>query len=267
MRFPFLRSAMNRLVTLGSLSALLLAGSTAPVRADFVYTDFSSTAGLNLVGSAAQVGNVVRLTPAATQLIGTMWFAASQNAPASFSTTFQFRFTDLGGITDANGLNGGDGIAFNYSNRGNTTVALDTDDFSVFFDTFDNGPDVSSNYVRFFFQGSVLADQDLGALGINLSDTQVHTAVINYAGSSVGVRVDGINVLSVGGVNLGQIAQPTFVGIGAYAGAAFQNQDILNWSFSTPAPTAGAIPEPGTLALLLVGTLTTGAGVLRRRRR
>ena len=34
----------------------------------------------------------------------------------------------------------------------------------------------------------------------------------------------------------------------------------------TPAAPAAAIPEPGTLALLLVGSLTTGAGVLRRRR-
>lgn len=32
-------------------------------------------------------------------------------------------------------------------------------------------------------------------------------------------------------------------------------------------PTSGVIPEPGTLALLLVGSLTTGAGLLRRRKR
>ena len=34
----------------------------------------------------------------------------------------------------------------------------------------------------------------------------------------------------------------------------------------TPSPAQAAIPEPGTLALLLVGAMTTGVGVRRRRR-
>ena len=67
------------------------------------YPDFSSTAGLNLVGDAAQFGTVLRLTPAAAQKHGAAWFTTPQEVGNGFVTTFQFRLT---------GGNVADGFAF-----------------------------------------------------------------------------------------------------------------------------------------------------------
>lgn len=55
------------------------------------------------------------------------------------------------------------------------------------------------------------------------------------------------------------------LGTGAFSLVGSFGVPILDISVR-PALAAAAIPEPGTLALLLVGTLTTGAGWLRRRR-
>ena len=66
-------------------------------------------------------------------------------------------------------------------------------------------------------------------------------------------------------------ASATFASLGMTPGTyvwtwgAGANADSLTLQIGPAAPTA-AIPEPGTLALLLVGTLTTGAGFMRRRR-
>ncbi len=60
------------------------------------YPNFSSTAGLNLVGGAAQVGSVLRLTPAAEGQMGNAWAQDKQPCAAGFDTRFQFRISDLG---------------------------------------------------------------------------------------------------------------------------------------------------------------------------
>ena len=77
----------------------------------FNYTDFSSTAGLSLVGSAAQNGNVLRLTPAAPGLVGSAWYTQKQHVSAGFTTTFSFRLPN-GSKPPA------DGICFNVQNLG-----------------------------------------------------------------------------------------------------------------------------------------------------
>src|SRR4051794_20632608 len=71
-----------------NLSLILsFAGALSASAASFTYSDFSSTAGLNLVGNAAQTGNFVRLTPATTAQYGTMWYNASQPVASGFTTT------------------------------------------------------------------------------------------------------------------------------------------------------------------------------------
>jgi len=74
-----------------------------------------------------------------------------------------------------------------------------------------------------------------------------------------GVTPDDFAFFGVVGVS------PADIPGGAFQLITGEGMLIDNLTFSPFAPTA-AIPEPGTLALLLVGTLTTGAGVLRRRR-
>ena len=74
------------------------------------YPDFSSVAGLTLNGNAAQVGNVLRLTPANYGESGSAFSTSTVSlaSNASFSTFFQFRFTNPGGACDGQGC-GADG--------------------------------------------------------------------------------------------------------------------------------------------------------------
>src|SRR5262249_14922081 len=79
------------------------------------YADFSSTAGLNLVGSAATVGGALRLTPAVGSQVGDAWLKDKQQVGGGFDTTFDFQFTQQGGASG-----GGDGISLSMQNVGPT---------------------------------------------------------------------------------------------------------------------------------------------------
>jgi hypothetical protein len=69
--------------------------------------------GLTLNGNAAQVGSVLRVTPANFSQAGSVFSTnpISLASNASFSTAFQFRFTNPGGACDGQGC-GADGLVF-----------------------------------------------------------------------------------------------------------------------------------------------------------
>jgi uncharacterized repeat protein (TIGR01451 family) len=99
--------------TMVVLAGLVAMCGTTPLLAQSPsFSDFSSTANLTLNGSAAQVGNVLRLAPdplseTTTQNAGSAWFNFQQPVAGGFSTTFTFRITNTGIETPP-----GDGIAF-----------------------------------------------------------------------------------------------------------------------------------------------------------
>lgn len=94
-----------------SMTASLPAGAVV-----ITYPDFSSSAGLTLNGAATTVDNgidpepVLRLVPAATSQSGSAFGSATVNA-ATFSTYFEFRITEPGGIFDGF-QTGADGLVF-----------------------------------------------------------------------------------------------------------------------------------------------------------
>src|SRR5262245_60409995 len=96
------------------LLALLLHASSVLA---FTYADFSSTAGLNLVGSAAQNGNALRLAPAVGSMMVSAWYTQQQHVSGGFTTTFSFRLTDPGPTP------GADGISFNVQGVGINAVS------------------------------------------------------------------------------------------------------------------------------------------------
>ena len=57
-------------------AALVAVMTTGTARADFNYNDFSSTAGLTLVGVAAQTGSTILITPATNAVAGLLGSAA-----------------------------------------------------------------------------------------------------------------------------------------------------------------------------------------------
>src|SRR2546422_11766134 len=98
-----------------SMLCFLAAACSAPA---FTYADCSSTSGLNLTGSAAQVGTAIRLTPAAQSQKGAAWYTQKQFVGAGFTTTFSFRITNPG-----NG--GGDGLSFAIQNGGPSVLGTE----------------------------------------------------------------------------------------------------------------------------------------------
>jgi hypothetical protein len=151
----------------------------------------------------------------------------------------------------------------------------DTNQFlAVFFNTFWNWPgctcpDVSDNSVGILVNQTYIAQTDLNPLGINMSDGATHLAHVNYNGTGLTVWVDGVMVLTnvyVAGLQPGVDASGQgWVGFTAGTGAAYENHDILDWSFCL---TSNAVASAGVPAIFNIaptsgtnGTVVTIYGV------
>jgi subtilisin-like proprotein convertase family protein len=217
------------------------------------YSNFASTAGLRLTGTAASVGNILRLNPAAGGTIGDAWLRQKQQVSGGFDTRFQMRFSNFGGSPA-----GADGLTFTIQNMGNNTLDFGAQQrsmthVSVFFNTYLNWPgpgctdyricDVSDNSVGIIVNQYYIVQRDLYPLGINLKDSQVHSAHITFDGLYMNVWVDNAIALTNVVIPLGAVTDAcgmSWVGFTGLTGGSWENQDVLNWTFCENAPTFGA---------------------------
>jgi len=122
---------------------------------------------------------------------------------------------------------------------------------------------------------------------LELDGGQDITAFVDYNGATNMMEVrwstDGLRPDDAGlsyAIDLANLfgTNPVFVGFTASTGADWSAQDIVNWTFNdnydpittpppgTIPPGSGAVPEPATWAMMLVGFGAVG-GALRRKRR
>lgn len=291
---------------------LVLALTTVSMQAravEYNYSNFSSTSGLTLIGNAETAsttdGTVLRVTPASGGQSGAAYMTTpvTLGAADTFSTQFQFRFTNPGGWDPADGITfvlaasptglGGSGVGMGYAGVPNS-VAIE-------FDTYNNagyglGDDDgnSSNHVAIDTDGN-LTNTDLanvygngscgfpgGNPGQNpytvagcMSNGDLWTAKISYNGSLLSVSLDDpaesstFNAIQAYPIDIASYlgTNSAYVGFTAGTGAGWENHDIVNWDFANTAtlPTSTA-PEPGSVALLAAGLLAIG-GVIRRHRK
>jgi fibronectin-binding autotransporter adhesin len=247
---------MNRLWML-LLVLALLGLSARSARADFGYANFAtanSTSGgqtLHVNGSASvgYLGSQLQLTPSSPSQGGSAFTtnAISLGNNGSFSTHFQFQLSNSGGIGDGDG-SGADGIVFVVQTVSNNVGANGggigyfgiPNSIGIEFDTFNNG-EISGNHVGVDENGGL---QDFGAVNepTRFNNGQIWNAWIDYDryASNLEVRWSLLptrpasSMLTLGGVNLPAIlgTNNAFVGFTAATGAAYNDQDILNWQFN-----------------------------------
>ena len=273
--------------------ALGLAASAGSLFADFTYTDFSSTSGLQLNGNAASVDNVLRLTPANYWQAGSAFSTntVSLASNASFSTFFQFNMHDVGGSSDNDGW-GADGIVFTVETTSNSVGGSGVGigytgipkSLGVEFDTWNNGSgfDPDGNHVNFDYNGNFSPATDAVSVANRMNDGNTWSVWVDYDGSTQSLElrlaedstVRPADPLLQANVDLVSILGSTdaYVGFTAATGAAFEDHDILNWqfrqNFNPIIPGGGgAVPEPSTYGLVGAAALLGVVGLRRRARR
>jgi hypothetical protein len=231
---------------------------------------------------------VLRLTPADFFQSGSAFTstAVPLGNQASFSTYFQFRMSNAGGLGDGDGP-GADGIVFVVQTVANNVGASGgglgyqgiNNSLGIEFDSFDNGTgagDPNGNHAGVDLNGSVFSVAT--ALEPNRwNDGQIWNAWVDYNGTTHLIEVRWSLTSSRPGAAqlsftqdltaiLGQTS--AFVGFTAGTGSGVENQDILHWEFrqSFSPIGAGPLPEPASVTLAGLGAVGLLAYRWRKRR-
>lgn len=235
------------------------------------YPDFSSLAGLSLIGVAAQNGTALELTPAVNSQVGCAWCTAKPDVAAGFETRFEFRIA-LGTGSEV----GADGFAFVVQGQGPQAQGEDgvnigygtiPNSLAVEFDTYFNREvvDPVDNHVAVMCHGTEPNTPDhISSLGTQtfstpINDGAVHWVKIEYVPGTMKVYVDDASapMLAVQ-VDLAQSLQledgRAWVGFTSATGGESESHEILSWAFG---PAGG----PCTIACAATGPPSVEAGV------
>ncbi len=217
----------------------------APGGTSAYYADFSNIGGLQLNGSAAKVGNVVRLSSNVPSQAGTVFYTTSLpiDADTSFRTRFQFRIH--GTNNGADGMTimiqgndpfqvGVNGSGLGYGGIGNS--------LAVEIDNWDSGMlDPSDNHLGLLTNGDYSMHQGFYNSPFDLEDASSHEIWVEYCGWTDELYVFLAQTPGGGKPSTPVISRTidlyaltggtAWIGLSAATGAVTNNHDVENWEF------------------------------------
>jgi hypothetical protein len=227
----------------------------------FAYARFDDATDLALNGDASVEDQELRIARAAFLSRGSA-FRMAPVATKTFSTYFRFRIAEAGGLEDATGESGGDGLVFVLQSAGpsalgeyggelgyggGTSGSGIQPSVAIEFDTYMNPgvDDVNSNHIGFDTNGSVESNAQV-PVPFPLDGGQVVHCWVDYKANLLEVRVaqDSIrpsSPLLTQTVNIpGLVGQMAYAGFTAAGWSAWGAHELLHWSFNCDAPPPGA---------------------------
>jgi hypothetical protein len=235
--------SLLRILATDLLVLLLLATSPA-VHADLDYPDFLDMTGLTLVGSAAQSGDRVRLTPATTGQVGAVYTSDQIALLDGFDTTFTYEVTPITG--------GADGMVFIIQNESPTSLYSNggplgydgmLNSVVVEIDTYVNGnfndPPMQHLSIHGRATAPNSADELIAGLAIDTTlpnVTGLRTMRITYIGNTFEVYLDDLSVprMSIQIDLLEHLdSDSAWVGFIGSTGGVTQVNDVLSWFMFT----------------------------------
>ena len=253
-------------------AALLLIA--APARAQVVNFGSFGTgdvgAGANqltLNGNASVAGSALRVTPAGLNQAGSAFYNTKVSLLGGFTTQFDY---------DISGGNAADGFAFLIQDNGLNALgptggALGYDGLvrtlAVEFDTFgDIGLQVRTGTGSL---SSLVVNPAVGVRGARTARVVYTPGLLEVFLGTSSATLPAVAQLSVA-VNLSTTGVSdanglSWVGFSSGTGAQTDNHDVKSWTLTSV--NASAVPEPGSIALFLLGGATAAGAMAARRRR
>jgi len=240
--------------------ALCALATTSP--AQISYPRFDPINDLRPIGAVMITGGAAAMTYGGAMQTAALWSGTREDVAGGFTTTFAFRVGgQVGGILHPDRTRGADGFAFVIHNSspdaiGGTGHCLGyegiTNSVAVEFDTWRNPDcgDPNGNHVSVQTRGLLFnSAHHAYSLGLaadipDLSDGKMHVATITYTPGVMTVTVDNapplvapIDLPSTLNLDNGR----AWVGFTSATGRAWEQHDILSWTFGhDPAAPGGA---------------------------
>ena len=241
---------ISRALSIAALACLV----GTPAFAQVSYPDFSNTSGLTLNGATAAVDNgidpapVLRLARSPVVFDGGSAFTSDKVCLATFSSVFEFRITDPGGLPDGTGQAGADGLTLTLQNLSPNALGVlggslgyggIAPSVAIELDTWDNGPiDAGTNHVGINVNGDVNSVAKVAVPG-RFDDGALWTVWVDYVGNVLEVRVSNTGARPAAPTLAHIIDIPAVLGSGvawvgftAATGAAWGDHDVVSWAFT-----------------------------------
>jgi hypothetical protein len=241
---------------------VIVTSATTASMAQIEHTGTIIDSPMHFVGIAGMVDDALRLSTNQKWNAGAAWTSERVTIIDGFTTTFDVRFSGIGGLAEpGNRDRGADGMAFVIQNAapdaigvmgGGIGYAEIPKSVAIELDTWNNGAfgngDPNANHISVQTAGIKPNSQDHKfSLGTttnipNLSDGEIHSITVEYRNGVLSVSVDGTAPSIIVPIDLPATIDShdgaAWIGFTSSTGEAWEYHDVLRWDFESTVPPA-----------------------------